>query len=211
MFANMKIGVRLAIGFAATLLLMVIVAVIGVTRISALNSNVDDLVKDKFPKTVQANDMLDSLNVVARRLRNAYIFPAADAAKELDAIPDQSKIITDRLGKLEKSVTSDAGKAAFKKVTDARGPYVRQMERYLELLKSNKKDEASLHLQTDLRKAQTDYMGAISALADLQTQLVEKAGKDAAELATSSERMLVILAIVAALVSLCLLYTSRCV
>ncbi len=201
MFANMKIGVRLAIGFAVTLAFLIIVAVIGVTRIASLNSEVDNLVKDKFPKAVQANEIIDAINVIARRLRNAYIFPAADAAKEIEAVPEQGKIITDRLETLEKTITSDTGKAALKKVTDARGPYVVQMEKYLELLKNNKKDEAALLLQNDMRKAQADYMGATNALVVLQTELVTKAGKDAEALADYSERILLILAIVAALMS----------
>ena len=89
MFGNLKIGVRLAIGFALTLALLIVVAVLGVTRINALSTQVNTLVKDQYPKTVAANDMVGSINLIARRLRNAYIFPAAEAQKELEAIPEQ--------------------------------------------------------------------------------------------------------------------------
>jgi methyl-accepting chemotaxis protein len=201
MLANMKIGMRLAIGYAVTLALMMILAIIGVTRIATLNAEVESMVQDKFPKTVAANDIIDAVNTIARRLRNAYIFPAADAQKEVEAIPEQRKIISDRLDKLEKTIASDAGKAALKKVVDARVPYVVQQDKYLELLKNNKRDEAALVLQNDLRKTQADYMGAISALIDFQTELVNKAGKDAETLADSSERLLIILAVVATVLS----------
>ncbi len=201
MFANMKIGVRLAIGFAATLALLIIVASIGVMRIAALNTEVDDLVKDKFPKTVIANDVNEAINVIARRLRNAYIFKDAESQKELEAIPEQRRIISDRIEKLEKTITSEVGKATLKKVNEARANYVMQQDKFIEFLKTGKREEAATLLSADLRKTQTDYLTAIIALNDLQTQLVEKAGKDAEELASSSERMLIILAGLAALLS----------
>ncbi|HOE44179.1 MAG TPA: MCP four helix bundle domain-containing protein, partial [Rhodoferax sp.] len=202
MFANMKIGVRLAIGFALTLVLLIVVSVIGVARIAALQTEVEGLVKDKFPKTVVANDAIDAINTIARRLRNAYIFPAAEGQKELDAIPEQRKVISDRLEKLEKTITSDAGKAVLKKVLDARASYVAQQDKYIDVLKANKREEAVSLLQGDLRKAQNDYMSSIVALIDFQTELVTKAGKDAEDLASSSERLLIILAVVAAVLSI---------
>ncbi len=107
MFGNLKIGVRLAIGFATTLVLLIVVATLGVMRINALNHEVESLVQDKFPKTVAANDIVGAINLIARRLRNAYIFPAAEAQKELDGIQGQRDIISDRIEKLDKSITSD--------------------------------------------------------------------------------------------------------
>ena len=45
MLNNLKIGVRLGIGFAITLVLLIVIAVIGVNRIASLNAEVDDLAK----------------------------------------------------------------------------------------------------------------------------------------------------------------------
>jgi methyl-accepting chemotaxis protein len=194
MFANMKIGVRLAIGFASVLALVVMVAVLGYTRISALNAEVERVTTDMFPKTVAANDVIDAVNVIARRLRNAYIFQGAESAKELDQIAEQRKIISERLEKLEKTISSDVGKTALKKVTDARTQYVASQERYIELLKGGKRDEAAVLLGGDLRNTQGEYIAAVNALVDLQTELVITAGKEAEAMADSAERMLLILA-----------------
>ncbi|MBI5791982.1 MAG: methyl-accepting chemotaxis protein, partial [Rhodocyclales bacterium] len=201
MLNNLKIGVRLGIGFAITLALLITVAVVGVTRISSLNGEIESLVNDQFPKTVLANDMIDAVNTIARRLRNAWIFKDAEAQKELDAIPEQRKIISDRIEKLEKVVTSEKGKEALKRVTTARPVYVAQQDKYIEALKAGKKDEASALLSGDLRKAQQDYMGAIVALIDFQTELVNKTGKEADAMADSAQMVLEILAVIAAIVS----------
>lgn len=52
MLNNLKIGVRLGTGFTITLILLTVVAVAGVTRIQALNGEIEDIVIDEFPKVV---------------------------------------------------------------------------------------------------------------------------------------------------------------
>ena len=62
MFKNLKIGVRLGLGFAVTLALLITIASVSYLRLSALNGEIDLLVSDKFPKTVQANNVIDAIN-----------------------------------------------------------------------------------------------------------------------------------------------------
>lgn len=52
MFANMKLAVRLGLGFAATLALLLIISVVSYTRLAALNDSIELMVVDRFPKTV---------------------------------------------------------------------------------------------------------------------------------------------------------------
>ena len=116
MFNNFKIGTRLGVGFGLTLALLLLIAFIGFTQVKALNYAVDDLVGDKFPKTVQSNEIIDALNIVARSIRNAALVKTTEeASKELDRVPEQSKLITDRIEKLEKTVVSEQGREHIKK------------------------------------------------------------------------------------------------
>jgi methyl-accepting chemotaxis protein len=201
MFANMKIGVRLAIGFAAVLALLVAVAVIGLTRIAALNTEVEGLVNDKFPKTVQANNMEVAINVIARNLRNAYIYEGAETQRAVDAIPEQRKIISDAIAHLEKTILSVEGKAVLKKVVEARAEYVKDQDTFLAMLKDGRRKEIPQHMQTGLRKSQSEYLAAIKTLSDFQTELVAKAGKEADAMADAAEKLLMILAGIGALLT----------
>ena len=107
MFKNMKIGVRLGIGFAVTLVLLITIAVIGYTRLSTLNSEIEDLIKDKFPKTVLANDIIDQINVNARAMRNALLVKdPAEVQKEMDRIVAARKLIGEGFDKLDKATPS---------------------------------------------------------------------------------------------------------
>ena len=201
MLNNLKIGVRLGIGFAVTLALLIAIAVIGYTRIGALNLEIDSMANDRFPKTVQANNMIDAINNVARQLRNAYIFSGVEQQKALDAIPEQRKIITDNLDKLDKSVRSDAGKAILKKIAENRLNYVAQQDKFMELLKANKREEIVTLLAGDLRKAQAGYMGAINELVDFQARAMVETGKKAQTTAAAAESLLMTLAIIAGLLA----------
>ena len=131
-----------------------------------------------------------------------YIYSGAEQQKAIDSIPEQRKNISDNIAKLEKSITSDQGKEILKKVNTARQLYVASQDKFLELLKAGKRDEIVVLMQGDLRKSQADYLGAINALVDLQTELMNKSGKDADEMATAAERLVLILSIVAVLLTL---------
>ena len=204
MFANMKLAVRLGLGFAATLALLVIISVVSYTRLAALNDNIELMINDRFPKTVQANDVIDAINNIARQLRNAYIFSGVEQQQALEAITPQRKIIGDNLEKLDKSIKSDKGREILKSIAIARSAYVVAQDKFLELLKADKKADIVVLLQGDLRKSQSDYMAAVNALIKFQTEAMDKAGKDADTLAGATERLILILGSVAALVSVLL-------
>ena len=197
MFGNMKIGVKLALGYAVTLLLMVVIAVIAGQRIAGLNNSVDNLVNDKFPKTVQTGNITNSVNVIALQLRNAYIFKDSEAQKALDAIPLERAKITENLEKLKKSITSEEGKALLGKIITARQAFVASQDRFMDAIKAGKRDEAAQVLQGELKSNQAAYQEAIGKLDDFQNDLVTKTGKDAESLADASERLLLILSVVA--------------
>jgi len=202
MFANMKLAVRLGLGFAITLILLLVIAVTSYTRLGTLNDEIENMVFDKFPKTVLSNDIIDALNNVARQLRNGYIMTGTERTKALDSIPEQRKIITDRLEKLDKMVTSDKGRELMKQMQTARAAYVVQQEKAIEMIKAEvKQAEFAAMLSGDLRKTQADYMKAVTGMVDLQTELMNKAGKDADDLVGSTEKLILILGVAAAILS----------
>jgi methyl-accepting chemotaxis protein len=204
MLNNLKIGIRLGIGFAITLALLIAIAVLGVNRITALNDDLQSLTRDRFPRVVEANNVIDALNEVTRLLRNAYIYTGAEQQKALDKIPPLSKIITENLGKLEKALDSEKGRDLLKTVATARAAYLADHQEFIEFLKTDKKADIVVLMQGDLRKSQADYLNAVSALIDMQTELMNQTGQAAEEAAVSGIRILTILGVVAAILSVIL-------
>ena len=80
MFKNLKIGVRLGIGFATVLILLSTIGVMSYQRINALNDEITNMVNDKYPKTVVANDIIDNINGIARFMRNTLLMKEPKAS-----------------------------------------------------------------------------------------------------------------------------------
>lgn len=202
MFANLKIGVRLAIGFAVTLLLLVVVAVIGVNRISALNGEIHDLANDEYPKVVASANVSEAIAVIGRQLQNAYLYSGPERQNSLDEINRRRQLITDNLAILEKRVSSDKGKEILAKVKAARELYVGAQNAAFDLIKANASQEVFVALmQGDVRKAQTQYNTAIDDLSKYQGELMLVAATNGEEVADNASRLLIILAAAAAALS----------
>ncbi|HOK14079.1 MAG TPA: hypothetical protein PK007_04035 [Candidatus Kapabacteria bacterium] len=54
----MKIGMKLGIAFSSVTLILIIIIYMGINATSSLNQSVQVLAKDKFPKTVWANNII---------------------------------------------------------------------------------------------------------------------------------------------------------
>ena len=203
MFANMKIGVRLAIGFAVTLLLLVAISVISVTRISAMNSEIDNVVSDKYPKAIQAIDLIRAMNMVAQINRNLLLInDQVEVQSQLARLTEQRKIISETVEELDSTVTSEEGKKLLATMKGARADYVLSLDKYLGLVQRNDRDGALALLYGEMRPVTDTYQNSIRKLIDFQDELMIKAGKDAEAMADSSQTMLLTLAVVAAILAI---------
>ena len=111
MLNNFKIGARLGIGFATTLLFLIVIAVIGVVRLQTVNDELTFMQQDRFPKTVAVNAINENINVVARALRNILLEKTEDLQKqELARIQEARGNVTANVDKLEKTITTTEGK-----------------------------------------------------------------------------------------------------
>ncbi|MGL6070725.1 methyl-accepting chemotaxis protein [Craterilacuibacter sp.] len=193
MLNNLKIGTRLAIGYTAILALLLAMALTSYTRINTLSHEIDTTVQDRFPKVVQANQIIDAVNNIARQLRNAYIFTGTEQDKSLATVAEQRKVITERLATLEKTITSEEGVVLLDKIKLTRNNYVEDQEQLIELIKADNREAVSALLQGDLRTTQTAYIGAVNELIDYQTKLMNESGEAAAELSQQTQQLLILL------------------
>ncbi|WP_371322910.1 methyl-accepting chemotaxis protein [Dechloromonas sp. ZY10] len=203
MLNNMKIGLRLGIGFAATLLLLLTISVVGTLRLGQLTDNLDLVINDRNPKIAQANDIIDALNVIARSMRNALLETTPDKVKrELERITDQRRIIGERIEKLDATISTPKGKEALKAMKDARAAYVPMQEKFVELAKAGKRDEALELMLGTIRKQQSDYFKAINDLIGMLNEITASEGKTAIDSAQNAQKLMIGLALLAALLTI---------
>jgi methyl-accepting chemotaxis protein len=202
MFANMKLAVRLGMGFAITLFLLIVIASTSYIRLGALNTEVENLVNDKYPKIIDAIDVIRAMNQVAQINRNLLLITdPVETQKQIARQTEQRKIITDNINSLESKITSDEGKRKLKVMSDTRAAFVAVLEKFLAAVQRNERDAAMKLLYGDMRPVTDAYTTAIRDLITFQDELMKKAGKDADELVASTEKLIMILGIAAAVLS----------
>jgi methyl-accepting chemotaxis protein len=203
MLKNLSIKLRLFAGFGVVMFLAGTLAVIAVYSIYAINGDIGVIVNDRWPKTVLANEMIDNINVVARALRNAIILDDSQMVqKELDRIPEASKVLADNIDKLDKAIKSDKGKQLLNDLKGKQAVYQDDLAKPMQLIKEGKKKEAGLYLVNTLRKTQSAYLAASADLIKYQGQLMEESGKNAESRAKQTVIIIIVLGSVATVLSI---------
>jgi len=205
MLKNMKIGPRLGFGFGIIMVLMLIVGTFSIFRITGLNGSIDKMVNDRFPKTVQANDVISDINIIARALRNILIDDSkATLDAELKRIAESRKAVAENLEKLKSTIKSEKGKSILAKIDAIRPVYVKETEQYMELVRNGKAEQAKGMLLTSIRASQRTYLEAVDELIHFQTKVMEEGGKEAAADAKSAQTMIIALLVAAIILGIVL-------
>jgi len=218
MFKNMKIGMKLGAGFGLVLIILIIVAVSGVTNMTSIYEDSDEVIENYYPKTVQANSIIDGINGIGMQMRNSMLMKDEKSIREvLGKIPEFRKSILDNIEKLEKSITSDAGKAKLKDVTDARAAYIGGQDKFIEMAEAYAKakgagdssaeakhETAISYLLEEVRPKQIVYINATTALIDFQNHLMREKADVIDKVFASARYMLIGLSVFSVLMTLAL-------
>lgn len=180
MLHNLKISTRLAIGFGTVALVMTIIIAIAVTNLLSLRHDIDDLVNDKFPKTNVTFLIIDNVNIIARAMRNTLLVDTPEQAQtEINRILKSREIVSDSIGKLQRSIHSEQGKSLLNQMIDRRQAYLQSQEKFLTLVKQNQRDAARHLLLQELRQIQNEYIAAAEKINQYQGELLLNIGNEA--------------------------------
>ena len=200
---NLKVSTRLGLGFGAVLLLLSVVALIGILRINQINDAIHLVVDNYFPKTVQANTVVDNINIIARAMRNTLLFDDRAAIQtQLERIDRARDKIVENLDILKRTITSPEGVELFSAVEEARNNYVGLQTSFVNLTREGRQAEARALLLGSIREKQQNYFDAINALIAYQTELMVQKGKAAGESADSATWQLLLLSILALIIGI---------
>ncbi|MBS1208689.1 MAG: tcp [Proteobacteria bacterium] len=178
--SNMKLATRLGLGFAAVLVLLILVASVGILKLDNLRDDLADTLEDTYPKTVESNAIINAYNVVAGISLNVLVMKdPQQIKKELGLIPEQSAIITKSMEKLEASIKDEEGKKKFADLVSARAKYVPLMKQFLAHVEANETAKAIELRLGAYRDAGNEYVQACNRLIAYQDELMTKTGAEA--------------------------------
>lgn len=200
---NLKIGMKLTIGFGIVLILLMVMSIISIMRLNEIGKSIDKVVHDRIPKIVNANQVIDYANEGAIAIRNILLLTEkSEIEKEkarIDELSPKNKAIIEEL---EKTIKSDEDKKIMKTLLDARKEYLIPLNEVIKLGLDSKVDDAKIIMFGDLRKTQKIYMESINELIDFQTKLAITDGDKSIELYKSTETLIIVLSIISILLAL---------
>ncbi|WUR13105.1 methyl-accepting chemotaxis protein [[Empedobacter] haloabium] len=200
--SNLKIGARLAVGFAITILIMLIMSLIGINRVEKMDDLAEAIVNDRYAKVALINDMRSYANRGAQALRNAMLAPdPAASAKFLEGLADADRVGAEKAQELEKIIVRADTKQKFADQRDAFAAYREVREKTVAQFRSGDRDGAIAALFASVVPAQNAYFGKLDVLLKDQRDLMAADGQAAGDAAHTATTTMIALLIAATLVS----------
>ncbi|MFA6313474.1 MAG: methyl-accepting chemotaxis protein [Sterolibacterium sp.] len=203
MFKNMKIGMRLGLGFGLVLILLAVIAFLGITRMASINDSVEDIAKNKWPKVVLLEAGLAGVNEIGIATRDMVLADSKDSRQQAkDRILSGRAAIGKAWETLKPTLNQPKGMEMMNQILDSRERFIGAQNQVIKLIEEEKVSEARVFLSTDYRKIATEYRQRVNALIKFQGELMDQTGVLAAEQYQQARNLMLILAIAAVLMGI---------
>jgi methyl-accepting chemotaxis protein len=162
---NLKVGVRLGLGFAAVCLLLIAAAGLGLHNLRSVNASNSFIVQNKLPKLELAYQVSLQVDNVAIGLRDMLLVQdAAKRAAYRDQVLAARKAARAALDQLQATVVTDEGRELMQGVMRKRVAFVAGQEAIIGLARDGKTAEAMAYLNNAMAPVQAAYRDALTAL-----------------------------------------------
>ena len=203
----MKVGARLAAGFAVLVLLLAGITALGVWRLAGLYNATDAIANDRYPRVANAYAIQDGLTRTSVILHQLLIVDDAERARQLRADIEVIKAdVTARFEQLNQQMQTDRARQRYADMLQARMAYRADQATFLKLLEDGKKDEAQRLLGARLAKDQQIYFEKVKGIIDLGEAFMQDATRAASEQYRSGAQYMLALAAAAIVLACALAY-----
>lgn len=199
---NLKIGVRLGLGFGSIILLLAFIAVISIVRLKGCGDKTDDIVNNRYAKVLLLSKVRSNASVYGRDLRNALL--SSDNEERKGFFDSMRKIGADNsdvMDKLEKVLDTPEGIKIFKGIKDARANYADSAKRDAKLIKEGDKEKAAEVLLKEVIPAENAFFASMDHLKDLITEVMDRTGKEGVDQAGEATMLVAALSVAATLLA----------
>ncbi len=175
MFKNMKVGVRLGLGFGLVVLLMIALTLLGVTRMGEIQGYLDKITKEDMVQSVHVRAMEEEALTIAIAVRNIVLTEdPAEIASQLKRIEKNNADYAKHLQELTKDVTSEKGKALLAKIVEYKSSTTLAINKVIELGKLHKVVEAAAVLTKEVRPVQNKLLEYLQEMIVYEDQATTK-------------------------------------
>ncbi|MDL5031748.1 methyl-accepting chemotaxis protein [Pelomonas sp. APW6] len=152
--SNLRVGVRLAAGFAVLLALVLAMGLYALDRVSRVHDSVTALAEDWLPSTQQLAGINEALNQMRRAELQMLLGGDDKSMKDESArIAKQWEVLPKLMQAYESTLGEDSERQAFAALKAAVQRYQASQPQLLGLLKDGRIDDARAYLRGDSRQA----------------------------------------------------------
>nr|WP_198979857.1 methyl-accepting chemotaxis protein [Herbaspirillum sp. ASV7] len=182
MIANLKLGARLGLGFGLVLALLAGITGLAIASLSTLHQGTRQIVEDRYPQVLLANDVLLRISENASAMRNLLLLDDHQKlSEEIARIDKGEAAIGEDLGKLQARLSSEQGRKSFNEILALRASYCQGQQRFLQLASTGATMDATELLMTSLRQDQDKYIARLKSYISVGTMMMERSGQEAAD------------------------------
>jgi methyl-accepting chemotaxis protein len=198
----MRIGARLAFGFAVAIVIMLIMSLVGISRIQEVAGRTDQLVNDRYVKVTLLNDMRSQVNRGAQAVRNAMLTPDAAQTQEfLRQMAEADRVGSEAAAKMHKADLTPDVRAVFDKQNTAYFAYKELLDKAIAQYRGGDREGAVQAMFASVIPAQTVYFRHLDELLKVQRELMTHDAEAAAAAAKSATTLMIVLLVLATIVS----------
>jgi len=201
MRTDIRIKMKLFIGFGIITLLATVIALTAIYSVSASGTNFNNLLNARLPQMNRVALINQTASLNALSLSEAMMIEDTEAVRtHLATLAQSQKTNTENFEKLKASLSSEKEKSLFQSVTSRRAPYSSTRSQVVALLTEGKK-EGALKALRELRPLREAYQSALGELGSYILQETILDGNVAQQGAKAAQIAIIVLMIVSALIT----------
>ncbi|QJQ00078.1 methyl-accepting chemotaxis protein [Herbaspirillum rubrisubalbicans Os34] len=182
MIANLKLGARLGLGFGLVLTLLAGITALAIASLSTLHQGTRQIVEDRYPQVLLANDVLLRISENASAMRNLLLLDDhQQLTEEVALIAKGEAAIGEDLSRLQARLSSEQGRKSFAEIQALRAAYQQGQQRFLQLASTGATMDAAQLLLGSLRQEQDRYIARLKSYIAVGSQMIERSGQQAAD------------------------------
>ncbi|HSN90831.1 MAG TPA: methyl-accepting chemotaxis protein [Anaeromyxobacteraceae bacterium] len=177
MLGNIRIGVRLGLGFAVMIAFLAVTTVTGAFRLDSLDQTLEEITTQDHREVTTGYEWVVSVLETARHMRNVFLLgDPSKIREELAAVKEQKEVRKRHMAELGESVKNDSNaQRAYDHVVEVRAKYIPHEDEFLTIAEAGQLDEAKALLLDKARPAQLVYIDALYKLIKVNEQAAENA------------------------------------
>ena len=194
MLSNIKIGVRLGLGFSLVIAVMVAALTVNIMQLRSIETVSNEIVGRAWPNAAVANQIIGNIDDNAKTALSVMFMTDREQMKRtVEEMAETSKGLTGLYAQLEGRLTAPDDQARLSSIQAARKAYVDSRKKTLGLALDGKLDEARTLMTQDTLPLHHAYVDAVHALIDQAGHDVDAAGQRTVEIIARATTLSVVL------------------